>query len=101
MRSNSSRADAFGQQIRMASSLAALSSVSHRRRARSWSGGHALPGAGPGSAGLRQLDDLDEVAAGIVEHGRRDAAHLGGLLDESHALRPEPIDLSLDVVDGE
>ena len=37
------------------------------------------------SAGLRDLDDLDEIAAGVVEYGRRDATHLCGLLGEPHA----------------
>ena len=50
---------------------------------------------------LRQLHDLDEVAAGVVEDGRGDSAHLGGLLGESHAIRSESIELRLNVVDRE
>ena len=59
------------------------------------------PPDGVAARWLRELDDLDEVAAGVVEDRRGDAAHLGRLLGESHALRPEPIELLLDVVDGE
>jgi hypothetical protein len=50
---------------------------------------------------LRQLDDLDEVAAGVVEDRRGDVPHLGRLRGESHALRSEPIELRLNVVDRE
>ena len=42
-------------------------------------------GSGERLDSLRQPHDLDEVAAGVVEDGRGDVAHLGRLLGESHA----------------
>ena len=47
------------------------------------------------------LRDLDEVAAGVVEHGDGDRAHLDGLHREPHAEPPEPRRLGDDVVHGE
>ncbi len=48
------------------------------------------------------LDDLDEVAARVVEHGGRDrAAHLQGLLLEPDAEPAQPLELRVDVVHGE
>ena len=45
--------------------------------------------------------DLDEVAAGVVEDGRRHRAHRGRRLRERHAQAAQPLVLGVDVVDGE
>src|SRR3954451_879408 len=45
--------------------------------------------------------DLDEVAAGVVEHGRGHRAHVEGLLGEAYAEAAHSFVLGLDVVDGE
>ena len=45
-------------------------------------------------------DQLDQVPAGVVEHGGRHGAHLGGRLGEGDARLYESIVLSVDVVDG-
>ena len=63
-----------------------------------WAGG---PVQGERLDSLRQPHDLDEVAAGVVEDGRGDVAHLGRLLGKCHALRSEPIEFRLNVVDRE
>src|SRR4051812_42174936 len=47
------------------------------------------------------LRDLDQVAARVVEDGRRHRAHLEGFLGERDAHRPEPVELRPDVFDGE
>ena len=39
--------------------------------------------------------DLDEVAAGVVEHGGRDRAHVGRRLGEPHARATQPLVLGL------
>ena len=48
-----------------------------------------------------QLGDLDEVAAGVVEHCRGHRAHVGRRLREPHAETDEAVVLGGDVVDGE
>lgn len=45
--------------------------------------------------------DVDEVAAGVVQDGVRERPHLGRRLQECDALRGEPIELGLHIVDGE
>jgi hypothetical protein len=45
--------------------------------------------------------DLDQVAAGVVEHSCRDRAHRDGLLGESHSESAKSLELQVDVVDGE
>jgi hypothetical protein len=50
-------------------------------------------------AGL--VSDLDQVAAGVVEHGRGHRAHVDGFLGEAHAEAAQSLVLGLDVVDGE
>ncbi len=45
--------------------------------------------------------DLDQVAAGVVEDGRRDRPHVRRLLGEPHPRRPEPFVLLAHVVHGE
>ena len=45
--------------------------------------------------------DLDEVAAGVVEDGCGDRAHVGWRLCEAHTASDEPLELGRDVVDGE
>src|SRR5581483_7682273 len=44
---------------------------------------------------------LDEIAAGVVEHGGRDWAHLGRLLGEANAESLEPFELGPYVLDRE
>lgn len=44
--------------------------------------------------------DLDEVAAGVVEHRRRDRAHVGRGLREPHPTLDQTLVLGRDVVDG-
>src|SRR5262245_50925946 len=50
-----------------------------------------------GASGLARLGDLDEVAAGVVEHGRGDGPHLQRLLGEAHAETAKSLDLRVDV----
>jgi hypothetical protein len=45
--------------------------------------------------------DLDEVAAGVIEHGGGDRTHGGGFLGESHPLSEEPSVFPADVLYGE
>jgi hypothetical protein len=55
-------------------------------------------------AGAKRLvvaRDLDQVAAGVVEHCCRDRAHRDGLLGESHSESAKALELQVDVVDGE
>ena len=51
-------------------------------------------------ARLHPLGDLDEVAAGVVEHGRGHRTHRDRLLRKSHAECPQPVELGGDVGDG-
>ena len=46
------------------------------------------------------LGDLDQVAAGVVEHRRGHAAQLERLLGEPHAQAAQPLKLGVHVVDG-
>ena len=54
-----------------------------------------------GRSSLVGARDLDQVAAGVVEHGCRDRAHCDGLLGESHSESTKSLELQVDVVDGE
>src|SRR5690606_28625883 len=45
--------------------------------------------------------DLDQVAAGVVEHRGRQGTHLRGPLGEYHVEVTQPVVLGLHVVDGE
>jgi hypothetical protein len=45
--------------------------------------------------------DLDQVAAGVIEHGRGDRLHLERLLCEPDPQRPQSVVLGFDAVDGE
>jgi hypothetical protein len=45
--------------------------------------------------------DLDEVAARVVEDGRRDRSHVGRRLREPNATLDQPLVLRSDVVDSE
>jgi hypothetical protein len=47
------------------------------------------------------LGDLDQVAAGVIEHRGGHAAHLERLLGEPDAEAAEPLELGVHVVDGE
>src|SRR5205085_11824 len=49
---------------------------------------------------LLQLRDLDQVAAGVVEHGGDHRAHVGWFLREQHTKLPQPAVLGGDVVHG-
>src|SRR5690554_7047719 len=51
----------------------------------------------PGSA----ADEHDQVAAGVVENGAGDRAHVGGRLSEADAAGGQTLILRLDVVGGE
>lgn len=58
--------------------------------------GSQLPEASSGALG-----DLDQVAAAVVEDGRRDRAHGEGLLGELDTKVTQAFELGLDVVDSE
>lgn len=45
--------------------------------------------------------ELDEIAAGVVEHCRGDLSHGGGLLGEPDVEGPQPLELGVDVIDRE
>ena len=47
------------------------------------------------------VDDLDQVAAGVVENRRGHRPHLQRLLGEAHTEPAQPLELGPDVVDGE
>jgi hypothetical protein len=67
------------------------------------------PPAGDGGQSLRESerlltlhrDELDEVAAGVVEHGSRSGAEVSWILREPHAGGRQPLVLGTDVVYGE
>ena len=47
------------------------------------------------------VGDLDQIAAGVVEHGRGHRPHIRGFLGEAHSQPAQSLELRLDVVDGE
>ncbi len=47
------------------------------------------------------LGDLDQVPGRIVQHRRGGGSHHKGLLSESHPLRAKPLELLVDVANGE
>lgn len=55
----------------------------------------------PSRSGRRQLDELDQVPAGVVEHSADHRPHLGRRLGEGHGGSDESIVLLADVVDDE
>lgn len=66
-------------------------------------GGARRIGRNPTGSGVGLLlgDDLDEVAAGVVEYGCDGVAHVGGWLGEHDALLDQAVVFGRDVVDGE
>jgi hypothetical protein len=50
-------------------------------------------------AALSLAGDLDQVATGVIEHGRRDRLHIERLLGEPDSQRAQPLVLRVDVID--
>src|SRR5215217_1732612 len=81
---------------------AAATSTGARRnaaRAPGWRATTGRTGASDSAVSAAWLlrRDLDEVAAGVVEHGGLDRAHLGRLLREAHSKPGQALELAVDV----